>query len=142
MELNKKKYIIHLITASLMILLFSCAPPDGRDELGYQQLISLTNSLAKPVSNNFFLPIGEYKSELHIFSGSLIIGCSRTSMTPENRCNSLLYSPIGRKKLFETGLTNECAREVSCLYLSSSRSSGGAQEKRHNVVIRNKLFIQ
>ena len=52
-----------------MSLLFSCAPPDERDELRYQQLISLTNPSAKPASNNFFLPIGEYKSELHLFSG-------------------------------------------------------------------------
>ena len=69
MELNKKKYIIHLIIASLMILLFSCASSDERNELRYQQLISLTNSSVNPVSNNFFLPIDEYKSELHLFSG-------------------------------------------------------------------------
>ena len=52
-----------------MILLLSCAPSDERNELRYQQLISLTNSSVKPVSNNFFLPIDEYKSELHLFSG-------------------------------------------------------------------------
>ena len=51
------------------LCLFSCAPPDERDELRYKQLTSLAHSLVKPVSNNFFLPIGEYKSELHLFSG-------------------------------------------------------------------------